>query len=66
MSFYDGMRTLAQQGDLLGGLRRTMEYYATIPRWRIIRRLHVERQIMFLELAAYCYEMGIYAAARKK
>lgn len=58
MSYYDQLRGAAIRGELADLLHRTVAYYRSLPRWRIIRRLHVERQLMMLELAIECYECG--------
>jgi len=56
---YQRVATLALRCGLGWEATRLCEAYASTPRWRWVRRLKLERQILLVTLADECYRAGV-------
>jgi len=48
----------ARRGELTDNLMKLTAAIAAMPRWRFIRRFHLERQLMLWSLCHECFEQG--------
>lgn len=55
---YQALGTLALQGDLIEHAHSLRDAYDALPRWRWLRRYHLERQMLLITLAIDCYNAG--------
>jgi hypothetical protein len=56
--FYQRIATAALAGDLLDMTNGALRELQRTPRWRWLRRIHLERQVLLLNLAFECYKTG--------
>lgn len=55
---YVALLYLAQRGTLPMKVQAIEDELKELPRWRWIRRLHVERQLFVAQLALECWQAG--------
>lgn len=57
-TFYRALAARIRDGELEGVVKALREAYRLTPRWRFIRRYHLERQLMVVELAWTAWRDG--------
>ncbi len=65
MSIEHQIMKAAREGRLYEYFMDLGAHIATLPRWRWLRRLHLERQRAVIGLCGECYSIGYFNAKEK-